>query len=203
MEKHPLATATGKLVAPKVPAYWDDELMRNTCDITKVNQSQAQCSKCCAMYPPEAPAAGYVLDYGFLNEGQCRCHFKNTNKVDVCDNDAKLESDYACFECCKAKPPQGFDPSVSEMDYGRVEGTDCRCYWKAIPQSCNYGPYELPAEACEQCVYKQPRSQWDCEKCCNYIPRSGLYAAKYEYSSPAPGMSPGCYCHYPDKGYYF
>ena len=173
MENHPLATATGKLVAPRVPDYWDDKLMRNTCDTFKVNQSQAQCSKCCVMYPPDAPASGYVLDYGFINNGQCRCHFKNTNKVDVCDNDAKLESDYACFECCKAKPPANFDPSVSEMNYGRVEGNDCRCYWKT--------KYQEPAQdERESCSWEtMNRSQSDCDRCCK-DPSHGLVGGELE-----------------------
>ena len=205
--EHPRATVMGKHKAALVAEPSDTPYVQAVCNPHTLNKDQVECMKCCLAKTPSAPASGYVFDYGFLNDGQCRCHFKNTNKVDVCDNDYKLLSNYTCYECCKAQPPAGFDPSIHEMENGYVEGNDCKCSWKEIPSSggsCSYGPYELPAEACEQCVDKSPRSQWDCEKCCNYIPRSGLYAAKYEYSSPAPGMSAGCYCHYSDgKGYYF
>ena len=206
--EHPRATVMGKHKAALLADSSDTLYVQAVCNPKTLHKDQVECMKCCLAKTPSAPASGYVFDYGFLNNGECRCHFKNTNKVDdVCDNDNKLQSNWACYECCKAQPPAGFDPSIHEMENGYVEGNDCKCSWKELPSSggsCSYGPYELPAEACEQCVDKSPRSQWDCEKCCNYIPRSGLYSAQYLTSSPAPGMSAGCYCHYSDgKGYYF
>ena len=194
------AAVTGLSV--NVPAVsWDDnEYTRMVCDANTVNQNNGNCTKCCLAKQPQAPRIGHELDYGYLQNGQCKCHFRNPH-ASVCDNERKLQSDYACFECCKAQPPQGFDPSVSEMDYGRVEGDDCRCYWKAIPSnnsdSCDY-PYPLADGACEQCVNNRPRSQWDCEKCCGYIQRPGLYSSQYYTVSPAPGIQPGCICHFSD-----
>ena len=203
LEEHKHATITGAYTDALITSLIDPDDVREACDSNKIHTSQVNCTSCCLAKPPITPKRGYVLDYGFLLNNKCKCHFKNPSP-DVCDNDAKLSSDYACLQCCKANPPKNFDPSVSEMDYGRVEGNECRCYWKDIPQSCTYGEFELPAEACQQCVYKSPSTQWECEKCCNYIPRSGLYSAKYYTSSPMAGVSAGCICHYSDgRGYSF
>ena len=196
----------GKHKAALPASFLDSDYVRAVSNENTIHKDQRECMKCCLAKPPDAPASGYVFDYGFINNGQCRCHFRNTNKVEVYSNDAKLRSDSACYECCKAKPPKGFNPDTDEMDSGRVEGNTCKCLWSTRPTdtTCSYGPYELPGEACDKCINNRLRSQWDCERCCNYIPRSGLYSAKYEYSSPAAGFSAGYYCHYSDgKGYYF
>lgn len=203
LEEHKHATITGAYSDALISSPIDPDDVREACDSNKIHTSQVNCTSCCLAKTPIAPKRGYVFDYGFLLNNKCKCHFKNPNP-DVCDNEVKLSSDYACLQCCKANPPKNFDPSVSEMDYGRVQGNECRCYWKNIPQSCTYGEFELSAEACQQCVYKSPSTQWECEKCCNYIPRSGLYSAKYYTSSPMAGVSAGCICHYSDgRGYGF
>ena len=200
--EHRHALSMGKHKAALVAEPSDTLYVQAVCNANNLNKDQVECMKCCLAKTPSAPASGYVFDYGFINDGQCRCHFKNTNKVDdVCDNDNKLQSNWACYQCCKAQPPAGFDPSIHEMENGYVEGNDCKCSWKAIPSndsdSCDY-PYPLADGACEQCVNNRPRSQWDCEKCCGYIQRPGLYSSQYYTSSPAPGIQPGCICHFSD-----
>lgn len=200
--EHRHALSMGKHKAALLAEPSDTLYVQAVCNPKTLHKDQVECMKCCLAKTPSAPASGYVFDYGFINNGECRCHFKNTNKVDdVCDNDNKLQSNWACYQCCKAQPPAGFDPSIHEMENGYVEGDDCKCSWKAIPSndsdSCDY-PYPLADGACEQCVNNRPRSQWDCEKCCGYIQRPGLYSSQYYTTSPAPGIQPGCICHFSD-----
>ena len=198
-DKH--AAVTGLSVNVPSVNWDDDDYTRAVCDTSTVHQNNGNCTKCCLAKNPAAPRIGHVLDYGYINDGQCKCHYRNPD-ASVCDNERKLKSDMGCYECCKAQPPAGFDPSTDEMDSGRVVGNNCECHWKTRPtsndsNSCDY-PYPLADGACEQCVNNRPRSQWDCEKCCGYIQRPGLYSSQYYTTSPAPGIQPGCICHFSD-----
>lgn len=170
--EHRHATVMGKHKAALVAEPSDTLYVQAVCNANNMNQNQVECMKCCLAKTPSAPASGYEFDYGFLNDGQCRCHFKNTNKVDVCDNDYKLLSNYTCYECCKAQPPAGFDPSIHEMEDGYVEGNDCKCSWKAIPQeSYDDGP---------DCSFEEKnRSQSNCNRCCT-DPAHGLVGGELE-----------------------
>ena len=172
--EHPRATVMGKHKAALVAEPSDTLYVQAVCNANNMNQNQVECMKCCLAKTPSAPASGYVFDYGFLNEGQCRCHFKNTNKVDVCDNDAKLQSNSACYECCKAQPPAGFDPSIHEIDNAYVLGNECKCSWKAIPQQ-TYDDDDGP-----DCSFEEKnRSQSDCNRCCT-DPSRGLVGGELE-----------------------
>jgi len=159
--EHTHATVMGKHKAALVAEPSDSPYVQAVCNPHTVNKDQVECMKCCLAKTPSEPASGYVFDYGFLNEGQCRCHFKNTNKVDVCDNDAKLQSNSACYECCKAQPPAGFDPSIHEIDNAYVLGNECKCSWRTIPQQT----YDEEDE--DDCSWEtMTRSQADCDRCC-------------------------------------
>jgi len=142
------------------------------CDSNFVNQSNGNCTKCCLAKQPQAPKTGYKLDFGYLNNGRCQCHFSNPN-ADVCDNERKLSSDYACYQCCAAKPPAGFDPDNDEMDYGRVIGNTCECHWKTRPQQT----YSDNEPGCS--FQEKNRSQSDCNRCC-YDPSHGLIGGELE-----------------------
>ena len=194
------AAVTGTSVDAPAPAYGDDAYTTAVCDQNFVPKTHGNCTKCCLAKQPQAPRAGYKLDFGYLNNGRCKCHFSNPN-ADVCDNERKLASDYGCYKCCEAQPPSGFNPDTDEMDYGRVVGNNCECHWKTRPSSNNdscYYPYPLADGACEQCVNNPPTTQWECEKCCGYILRPGLYSSQYYTSSPMEGVKPGCICHFSD-----
>ena len=173
--EHPRATVMGKHKAALVAEPSDTLYVQAVCNANNMNQNQVECMKCCLAKTPSAPASGYVFDYGFLNDGQCRCHFKNTNPVDVCDNDAKLQSNSACYECCKAQPPAGFDPSIHEIDNAYVLGNECKCSWKAIPQE-TYDDYDDEPG----CSFEEKnRSQYDCNRCCT-DPSRGLIGGELE-----------------------
>lgn len=172
--EHPRATVMGKHKAALVAEPSDTLYVQAVCNANNMNQNQVECMKCCLAKTPSAPASGYEFDYGFINEGQCRCHFKNTNPVDVCDNDAKLQSNSACYECCKAQPPAGFDPSIHEIDNAYVLGNECKCSWKAIPQQ-TYDDDDEPGCSFEE----KNRSQYDCNRCCT-DPARGLVGGELE-----------------------
>lgn len=171
--EHTHATVMGKHKAALVAEPSDTPYVQAVCNPHTLNKDQVECMKCCLAKTPSAPASGYVFDYGFLNEGQCRCHFKNTNKVDVCDNDAKLQSNSACYECCKAQPPAGFDPSIHEIDNAYVLGNECKCSWKAIPQQT----YDDDDSGCSR--EEMNRSQSECNRCCT-DPSRGLIGGELE-----------------------
>ncbi len=173
--EHPRATVMGKHKAALVAEPSDTPYVQAVCNPHTLNKDQVECMKCCLAKTPSAPASGYEFDYGFINEGQCRCHFKNTNPVDVCDNDAKLQSNSACYECCKAQPPAGFDPSIHEIDNAYVLGNECKCSWKAIPQQT----YDDDDDGPDCSFEEKNRSQYDCNRCCT-DPAHGLVGGELE-----------------------
>ncbi len=154
------AAVTGVSVDAPAPSYGDDAYTLAVCDQNFVNKTHGNCTKCCLAKQPQAPRAGYKLDFGYLNNGRCKCHFSNPN-ADVCDNERRLASDYGCYQCCVAQPPANFDPNTDEMDYGRVVGNNCECHWKTRPQQ-TYDEDE--EEGCSQEI--MTRSQADCDRCC-------------------------------------
>ena len=166
------AAVTGASVDALVPTWTDDDYARAACDTNKVRQSHGNCTKCCLAKRPIPPHKGYQLDFGYLNNGQCKCHFSNP-EAGVCDNERKLASDMGCYECCKAQPPSGFDSSIHEMDYGRVVGNNCECHWKSIPQ-------ETSSDNEPGCSFQEKnRSQSDCNRCCT-DPSRGLVGGELE-----------------------
>ena len=196
------AAITGASIDAPAPAYGDDAYTTAVCDQNFVNKTHGNCTKCCLAKQPQAPRPGYKLDFGYLNNGRCKCHFSNPN-ADICDNERKLASDMGCLACCEAQPPSGFNPDTDEMSYGQVVGNNCECHWKTRPSSNNnscYYPYPLADGACEECVNNPPTTQWECEKCCSYILIPGLYSSHYYTSSPMEGVKAGCICHFPGKG---
>lgn len=165
------AAVTGASVDAPAPAYGDDAYTTAVCDQNFVNKTHGNCTKCCLAKQPQAPRAGFQLDFGYLNNGRCKCHFSNPN-ADVCDNERKLASDYGCYRCCEAQPPAGFDPSTDEMDYGRVVGNNCECHWKTRPQETTY---DEPGCSFEE----KNRSQSECNRCCT-DPSRGLIGGELE-----------------------
>lgn len=166
------AAVTGLSINVPSADWDDDDYTRAVCNANTVHQNSGNCTKCCLARNPSAPRVGHVLDYGYINNGQCKCHFSNPN-ASVCDNERKLKSDMGCYECCKAQPPSNFDPSTDEMDYGRVVGNNCECHWKTRPQETTYD--EGPGCSFEE----KNRSQSDCNRCCT-DPSRGLVGGELE-----------------------
>ena len=168
------AAVAGASVDVPAPAYGDDAYTAAVCDQNVVNQTHGNCTKCCLAKQPQAPKAGYQLDYGYLNNGQCKCHFTNPN-AGVCDNERRLASDYGCYQCCEAQPPADFNPDTDEMSYGRVVGNNCECHWKTRPQQTYDDDDSGPGCSFEE----KNRSQSDCNRCCT-DPSSGLIGGELE-----------------------
>ncbi len=171
MEADEHAAVTGASIDVPAPAYGDDAYTTAVCDPNIVHQTHGNCTKCCLAKQPQAPKAGYKLDFGYLNNGQCKCHFSNPN-ADVCDNERRLASDMGCLACCEAQPPANFNPDTDEMSYGRVVGNNCECHWKTRPQETTY---DEPGCSFEE----KNRSQSDCNRCCT-DPSRGLVGGELE-----------------------
>lgn len=172
LQEHHHAAVTGASVDALVPTWTDDDYTSSVCNTQTVNQSQVNCTKCCLAKRPIPPHKGYQLDFGYLNNGQCKCHFSNPD-AGVCDNERKLASDMGCLACCEAQPPANFDPDTDEMTDGRVVGNNCECHWKTRPQ-------QSESDSGQGCSFQEKnRSQSDCNRCCT-DPSRGLVGGELE-----------------------
>ena len=169
------AAVTGASIDVPAPTYDDDAYTAAVCAQNVVHKTHGNCTKCCLAKQPQAPKYGYKLDFGYLNNGQCKCHFSNPN-AGVCDNERRLASDTGCYECCVAQPPADFDPDTDEMSYGRVVGNNCECHWKTRPQQ-TYDDEDASGPSCS--FQEKNRSQSDCNRCCT-DPSRGLVGGELE-----------------------